>query len=253
MDNIKIGPSRPLFVLFGSSIVQLSYYFDGWGATLTGLYARKADISVRGYIGWNSRMALQVLHKVFPQNDKIQPSLVILYFGGNDSTDPDVPNSPNVPLDEYVENMRKIIFHIKGLSENTRLIMLSAPAVNEQQIIEFYGSNMGRTNERARIYSKVGIKLAHEVNVKVIDIWSALHDRPEVFWDGMHLTKEGSEIVFNKIKEVIKEAEWEPTLDWDKMPDEFDEIKPNDLYLEKLMDGINKMVGISGSRELKSE
>lgn len=47
------------------------------------------------------------------QNDKIQPSLVILYFGGNDSTDPDFPNSPNVPIDEYVENMRKIILHIK--------------------------------------------------------------------------------------------------------------------------------------------
>jgi len=31
---------RPKFVLFGSSIVQHSYY-QGWGATLTHLYARK--------------------------------------------------------------------------------------------------------------------------------------------------------------------------------------------------------------------
>jgi hypothetical protein len=31
---------RPQFVSFGSSIVQHSYY-EGWGATLSHLYARK--------------------------------------------------------------------------------------------------------------------------------------------------------------------------------------------------------------------
>ncbi|CAN4118294.1 unnamed protein product [Withania somnifera] len=176
-----IGPTRPLFVLFGSSIVQLSYHLHGWGATLTGLYARKADISLRGYAGWNSRMALQVLDRVFPKDAEIKPSLVILYFGGNDSADPEFPSSPHVPLDEYVENMRKIVLHIKSISEKTRLIMLSAPPVNEEQIVQFYG-------------------------------------------DGMHLTKEGSDIVVKKISKVLREAEWEPSLHWTKMADEFSDI-----------------------------
>ncbi|KAG5582804.1 hypothetical protein H5410_053431 [Solanum commersonii] len=236
MNEPKVGPNRPVFVLFGSSIVQLSYFFDGWGAALTGLYARKADLFVRGYSGWTSRNALQVLKKVFPQKDKIQSSLVIFYFGGNDSTDPDIPNSPNVPIDEYVENMRQIIVHIKGLSQTTRVIMLTAPAVNEKQIIECYVltqpahstlvvfmSNQGRTNERGRIYSEAVIKLAQELG------------------DGLHLTKEGSGIVFDKITKVIKEAEWEPTLDWEKMPDEFDGNQPHGLYHEKMMEGINRM------------
>ncbi|WMV52209.1 hypothetical protein MTR67_045594 [Solanum verrucosum] len=257
MSEPKVGPNRPLFVIFGSSIVQLSYYFDGWGAALTGFYARKADIFVRGYGGWTSRNALQVLSKVFPQKDKIQPSLVILYFGGNDSTDPDIPNSPNVPIDEYVENMRKIILHIKGLSQTTRVIMLTAPAVNEKQIIDFYGSNLGRTNERGRIYSEAGIKLAQELGLKYIDFWSALQEPSDwmdtVFWDGLHLTKEGSAIVFHKIAEVIQEAEWEPTLDWEKMPDEFDGDQPHSLYHEKMMEGINRMMGIPASRQVKSE
>ncbi|XP_016544771.1 GDSL esterase/lipase At2g38180 isoform X2 [Capsicum annuum] len=177
-----IGPSRPLFVLFGSSIVQFSYLLHGWGATLTGLYARKADISLRGYAGWNSRMAIQILDKVFP----------------------------------------------KSLSETTRLIMLSAPAVNEEQIVQFYGSNLGRTNERGRIYSEAGIKLGQELGVKVIDFWSALQERPDwlttVFWDGMHLTKEGSDIVVRKILKALREAEWKPSLHWKKMSDEFSDI-----------------------------
>ncbi|KAG5582805.1 hypothetical protein H5410_053432 [Solanum commersonii] len=175
-------------------------------------------------------MALDVYKKIFPKDAKIQPSLVIFYFGGNDSADPKFPLSPNVPLDEYVENMRKIALHIKAyvltlecLSEKTRLIMLSSPAVNEK-LVEYYGDNRGRTNERGKIYSEAGIKLDQQLGVPVIDLWSALYERPNVFRDGMHLTKEGSEIVFNKIKDVISKAEWEPSLDWNKMPNEFANI-----------------------------
>lgn len=46
--------------------------------------------------------------------------------------------------------------------------------------------------------------------------------------------------MFNKIKEVIKEAEWNPSLDWEKIPDEFSEIAANDIYFEKMMKNINK-------------
>lgn len=38
-----VGPARPLFVLFGSSIVQLSNGHGGWGAILSDLYARKVN------------------------------------------------------------------------------------------------------------------------------------------------------------------------------------------------------------------
>ena len=36
-----VGPVRPKFVLFGSSIVQNSFSNEGWGAILATLYARK--------------------------------------------------------------------------------------------------------------------------------------------------------------------------------------------------------------------
>jgi len=47
------------------------------------------------------------------QNAIEQPSLVIVYFGGNDCIHP-FPSGlgPHVPLEEYVENMRKIAIHI---------------------------------------------------------------------------------------------------------------------------------------------
>src|SRR5574340_899493 len=117
-----VGPARPLFVLFGSSIVQLSFGDGGWGSILANLYARKADILLRGYSGWNSRHALRVLHHVFPKDSAIQPSLVILYFGGNDAVLP-FPTSQvsYVPLPEYVENMKKIALHLRSEEHTSEL------------------------------------------------------------------------------------------------------------------------------------
>uniref|UniRef100_A0A803P176 SGNH hydrolase-type esterase domain-containing protein n=1 Tax=Cannabis sativa TaxID=3483 RepID=A0A803P176_CANSA len=111
-----VGTPRPQFVLFGSSIVQLSYSNGGWGAILSDIYARKADILLRGYYGWNSRRAVQVLDQVFPKDASVQPSLVVVYFGGNDSMGPHSSGlGPHVPLPEYKENMRKIAKHLQVL------------------------------------------------------------------------------------------------------------------------------------------
>lgn len=41
VEEKMVGPIRPQIVLFGSSIVQLSYSDEGWGSILTNLYSRK--------------------------------------------------------------------------------------------------------------------------------------------------------------------------------------------------------------------
>ncbi|GAU27448.1 hypothetical protein TSUD_161340 [Trifolium subterraneum] len=229
-----VGPIRPQFVLFGSSIVQLSFLKEGWGAILSHLYSRKADIVLRGYSGWNTRRAVQVLDTIFPKNATEQPSLIIVYFGGNDS----ILSHPSglgqhVPLEEYIENMKKIANHLKSLSKKIRLIFLSAPPVNEAQI---YGNSCiqtpPRNNESCRIYSEACMELCREMNIKAIDLWSALQKRNDwrdvCFTDGIHLTSEGSKIVVKEILNVLKEADWEPCLHWKSLPNEFGEDSPYD-------------------------
>ncbi|KAK8464463.1 hypothetical protein PHAVU_010G001100 [Phaseolus vulgaris] len=211
-----VGPVRPQFVLFGSSIVELSYSCEGWGATLANLYARK--------------------------NASDQPSLVIVYFGGNDSMHPHpTAHSPHVPLQEYIENMRKIAIHLKSLSKKTRLIFLSSPPINEVQMHE-----MLRTNESCRIYSEACLELCREMNVKAIDLWSAVqqrHDWSDVcFTDGIHLSHEGNKIVAKEILKVLREADWEPSLHWNSMPTEFAEdslYDPNGVDEESIINVSN--------------
>ncbi|KAK7283979.1 hypothetical protein RIF29_13729 [Crotalaria pallida] len=232
---MMVGPVRPQFVLFGSSIVQYSFYDHGWAAVLSHLYARKADIVLRGYSGWNSRRAVQVLDKIFPKNATEQPSLVIVYFGGNDAVRPHPSGfGQHVPLQEYIENMRKIAIHLKSLSKKTRIIFLSAPPVNEAQILGnsvLLGKPL-RTNESCRIYSEACLELCREMDIKAIDFWSAIQKRDDwrdvCLLDGIHLSAEGSKIVVKEILKVLKEAEWEPSLYYKSMPVEFEEDSPYD-------------------------
>ncbi|KAL0916450.1 hypothetical protein M5K25_013967 [Dendrobium thyrsiflorum] len=241
-----VGPSRPQFVLFGSSIVQYSFSNGGWGAILTDIYARKADIIMRGYIGWNSRRAIQVLDKIFPKDASVQPSLIIVYFGGNDSIGP-YPSGlgPHVPLPEYKENMRKIADHLKNLSENTHVIFLSCPPLNEEKLLQSTStalSEIVRTNATCRLYSEACIQVCEEMNLKVIDLWTAFQERDDwadtCFTDGLHFSSEGSKIVVEQILKVLKEADWNPSLHWKFMPTEFAENSSYDLVAA---DGISTL------------
>ncbi|XP_051130586.1 GDSL esterase/lipase CPRD49-like [Andrographis paniculata] len=229
-----VGPRRPRIVLFGSSIVQQSFKVGGWGAVLADLYDRKADIFLRGYSGWNSRLALQYLHKIFPKEAEVQPSLVIVYFGGNDAMHPHPSGlGSHVPLPEYLENMKKIYLHIKSLSEKTRIIFLTSPPVNEEMIRAHFGNlfdNQQRTNESCRAYAEALVRLGRQLNVKVVNLCTAIQQRKDwptaCFSDGIHFSPEGSNIVAKEILKVIQEADWKPSLHWMSMPAEFDEDSP---------------------------
>ncbi|KAG4922126.1 hypothetical protein JHK87_050793 [Glycine soja] len=227
-----VGPMRPKIVLFGSSIVQMSFDNGGWGAILANLYARKADIILRGYSGWNSRQALDVLDEVFSKNAHVQPSLVIVYFGGNDSVHPHPSGlGPHVPLQEYVANMRKIANHLKSLSDHIRIIFLTSPPINEEQIRKkLSATQSGRTNESCGEYADALMELCEEMNIKAINLWSAIQTRDDwldvSFTDGVHLSAEGSKVVVKEILKVLREVDWKPSLHWMSMPTEYAEDSP---------------------------
>lgn len=50
--KVMAGPMRPQIVLFGSSIIQMSFDNGGWGAILANLYARKVIFFLLYIILW---------------------------------------------------------------------------------------------------------------------------------------------------------------------------------------------------------
>ncbi|CAD6219773.1 unnamed protein product [Miscanthus lutarioriparius] len=165
---------RPLCVLFGSSIVQYSFSNGGWGAALADIYARKADILLRGYIGWNTRRAVQVMDKVFPKDSAVQPSLVIVYFGGNDSIAAHSSGlGPHVPLYEYIGNMRKIAEHLKEM--NLKVVDLwHAMQKREDWITACFTDGLHLSEEGSNIVVEEILKVLKEAEWEPCLHWKAM-------------------------------------------------------------------------------
>ncbi|XP_022145516.1 GDSL esterase/lipase CPRD49-like [Momordica charantia] len=220
-----VGPVRPKFVLFGSSIVQFSFDDKGWGADIANLYARQADVILRGYAGWSSSQAIQVVDKIFPKDSTTQPALVIVYFGGNDAAI-NFPNS--VPVDEYIDNMTKIAEHITCLSTTTRSIFLTPPPVNSEQLKQqMPGLEKVRTMENLEIYSDALIDVCRKIGVEYIDLFRVIQRNDDwltFFRDGVHFNEKGSRVVFDEIKTSINRSNWNPPLDAKSMSTEYEHI-----------------------------
>lgn len=209
----------PRFVLFGDSITQQSFSPNGgWGASIAHYYARKADVVLRGYSGYNSRWALFLLPKIFPQESLEPPLLVTIFFGANDAVLLNGDDSrKHVPLQEYKNNLLKIISHIKASSNATHIVLITPPPVHEEGVKlrarEKYGAHCGdqpsRTNEVTGTYAKACMEAAKESKVPVVDLWSSMQENPQ--WqtsylsDGLHLSPDGNKLLFEKLLAVLKE------------------------------------------------
>ncbi|BAT86429.1 hypothetical protein VIGAN_04407900 [Vigna angularis var. angularis] len=98
---------------------------------------------------------------------------------------------PHVPLHEYIENMRKILIHIQGLSERIRIIIsVVLLSIRKECVETLVLSELVRTNESCQSYSEACIKLCKELDVKVVDLFNALQKRDDwrnaCFTDGIH-------------------------------------------------------------------
>lgn len=221
---------RPNIVLFGDSITQQSFRSGGWGASLADAYARKADVLVRGYGGYNTRLALFLLHHLFPLDSKKPPVATTVFFGANDSALPGRNSErQHVPIEEYKENLRKIVNHLKECSPTMLIVLITPPPIDEEGRMEYARATYGekamtlleRTNEVAGVYAKGCVELAEELGLRSVNLWSKMQEtdgwQKKYLSDGLHLTPEGNGVVFQEVVRVFNEA-W---LNAEEMPLDF--------------------------------
>ncbi|PKA67281.1 GDSL esterase/lipase [Apostasia shenzhenica] len=222
--------TRPLFVLFGDSITEQSFFPGGWGVALANSYSRKADVIIRGYGGYNTRWALFLLDLIFPQGNAGAPSVVTIFFGANDAAILGrTSERQHVPVEEYKENLRKIVHHLKKCSPTMLVILITPPPVDEDGRNEYARSLYGekarelpeRTNEMAGIYAKHCVELAKELNLSFVDLWSHMQEtadwQKKFLRDGLHLTPEGNAFVYKEVISILHSSGLTP----DTMPFDF--------------------------------
>ncbi|XP_065030380.1 GDSL esterase/lipase At5g62930-like isoform X2 [Musa acuminata AAA Group] len=210
---------RPQFVLFGDSITQQSFRPGGWGAALADTYSRKADVIVRGYGGYNTRWALFLLNHLFSLSCTAPPAAVTIFFGANDAALLGRTSERQyVPLEEYKENLRKIVKHLKECSAMILVVLITPPPVDEQGRKEYARSVYGekamelpeRTNDNTGAYARQCVELAKELHIPCIDLWSKMQEttgwQKKFLSDGLHLTEEGNAVVHEEVVQVLTDG-----------------------------------------------
>lgn len=138
-EQQKVSSStRPAILLFGDSLTQQGYAaistgikstIDkknndksqqeqhepiiqiGWASLLSNTYTRRADVFNRGFSGYNTRHALQVLDNVIDSLYYHNILFCTIFLGANDAALQGNPQ--HVPLNEYKTNLIKIITQIR--------------------------------------------------------------------------------------------------------------------------------------------
>ncbi|KAJ5669049.1 Esterase SGNH hydrolase-type subgroup [Penicillium macrosclerotiorum] len=227
------------FLLFGDSITEMSYNQAlgfAFGAQLQEVYSRRLDVINRGFGGYTTAHAIQVLPHFFPApqtaNREVQHCDLTsidqtIFFGANDACVP--THEQHVPVAVYKENLQKIIHHPLVRAQDPRIIIITPPPVNEYQLEDFDNvketPHPSRTAESAKRYAEAAKEVGASLNVPVADVWSEFmtaagwqegqalvgsRDVPNsekfasLFTDGLHLTPEGYRIVFDEVLKVIR-------------------------------------------------
>ncbi|XP_042500791.1 GDSL esterase/lipase At5g62930-like isoform X1 [Macadamia integrifolia] len=147
------------------------------------------------------------------------PVATTVFFGANDAVLLGRNNErQHVPVEEYKENLRRMVHHLKKCSPTMLVVLITPPPVDEEGRLEYARSVFGdkavklpeRTNEMAGIYAKQCVELAKELGLPSIDLWSKIQEaeewRKKFLSDGLHLTEEGNALVHHEVVGVFDEA-----------------------------------------------
>ncbi|KAL6705475.1 hypothetical protein ACN47E_006740 [Coniothyrium glycines] len=228
------------FFLFGDSITQDSFSQDrgfGFSAALQAAYIRRLDVVNRGFSGYTSRQALQILPAIIPSPEEAKIRFLTVFFGANDASLPDAPNKQHVPLDEYRSNLEKIVKHPLIVAHDPRIILIAPPPINEHlwwPRDQFNGyTSISRSASTTKKYADAVVELGAELDVPVINLWKAFMDKVkfnfeewkvgsplpgassvaqndvlvELMYDGLHFNPAGYEILFQEVMQLIR-AKW---------------------------------------------
>ncbi|GMN45898.1 hypothetical protein TIFTF001_015094 [Ficus carica] len=187
--------------------------------------SHKLSTSVMVVNHGRSLVDLMVNHQLIDINERLikdstkPPSVVTIFFGANDAAILGrTSERQHVPIEEYKNNLRKIVLHLKECSPTVVVVLITPPPIDEEGRNKYarslYGENAGklpeRTNEETGVYAKECAELAKEMGLHSIDLWSKMQEtegwQKKFLSDGLHLTPKGNAVVHQEVVRVSSVA-----------------------------------------------
>ncbi|XP_077491282.1 isoamyl acetate-hydrolyzing esterase 1 homolog isoform X1 [Amblyomma americanum] len=194
----------PRIYLLGDTLTQFSFRMCAWGQIIAESYS-----STRA---WRHTLPL-----VLGPEDAAYTASVVVMLGTSDSAEPRDPEGSHVPLEEYAENLQRMLDYLMacGIPED-KVILVTPPPIDEQLWLanaKRQGKDTHRTLVSVTMYAKECASVGSRRGVKVVDAHSEF--LKDAHWsrllsDGINLSPAGSHklttLLLPAIKEVVGEA-----------------------------------------------
>ena len=197
----------PHALLLGDSQTQLGWADSGWVSQLAEKYVRRLDFINRGLSGYNTRMLLTVLPDILKNEDLKRVRVVTLMMGTNDASFSDTNPEQAVSLEEFGENLLKIISMLlnHGIKKES-IILIAPPPILPEKWTKYRNSCPGpeykncKDNELTKKYAAEVGKVASRLSLSFLDLFSAMMKEcnlDHALYDGLHLGRDGHAVLCN--------------------------------------------------------
>lgn len=188
------GPMDSL-VLLGDSLFQHAFsqgldrtgqLIGSFGPRLSEAYIRRLDVLNRGLSGYNTRKVLSLLESDRRPVPGQNVRFAVILLGANDSRLPDTPGGPqqHVPLEEFGENLGKIVALVKSQAKPRNIVLITPPPVDERLTVEADSAKHlkleGVVRRKAVVtaqYARCVREVAREKGIALVDIWGVMMEK----------------------------------------------------------------------------
>jgi len=196
----------PTALLLGDSQTQLGWGEAGWVTLVAEKFVRRLDLVNRGLSGYNTRMLLAVLPDILAAEPLARVTAVTLMMGSNDASFPDTNPEQAVPLEEFGDNLLKIVSLLlnHGIKKEA-ILLVSPPPILPDKWAQYRRSCPGpeyrncKDNQLTAQYAEETGRVAARLGLGWLDLFSAmmkLTNLEAALGDGLHLAGEGHAVLY---------------------------------------------------------
>ena len=120
------------------------------------------------------------------------PDIAIIMLGSNDARTDHFKS-----IENFVPDYMKLINEIQALESNPEIFLVKPPPIFDNEF------ELKNVNLLEGIIPRIE-QIANEEELLIIDVYIALENHPEHFWnDGIHPNSEGATVIANEVYEAI--------------------------------------------------
>jgi lysophospholipase L1-like esterase len=174
----------------GDSITELPYYPDELQSLLGTSYT-VGNFGVGGSTVLLDTGKPYIDQIEFVKAKNFMPDIAIIMLGTNDARTDHYKS-----IENFVFDYMKLINEIQALESNPKIFLAKPPPLFDNEY------ELKNENLLDGIIPRIE-EIANDEGLLIIDVYAALENHPEYFWDGIHPDSEGAAVIANEVYEAI--------------------------------------------------